>query len=80
MSLLTVLSFTPKKIHSNIDFLVVKNINKNEFNTKYTCLRLMTEILGTWGRPQHKRDGNTSRKFELIPKRDQSGRGSGSVI
>jgi len=71
MSFLTVLSFTLKKIYSNIDFPVVKDIiNKNEFNTKYTCLLLMTEILGTRGRPQHKRDGNTSRKFELIPRGD----------
>ena len=46
----------------------------HEFNTKYTCLLLMTEILGTG--TQHERDVNTSRNFELIPKGDQSGRGS----
>ena len=36
----------------------------HEFNTKYTCLLLMTEILGTG--TQHERDVNTSRNFELI--------------
>ena len=79
MSFLTVLSLTLKKNYSAIDFPVVKDINKNEFNTKCTCILLMTEILGTRERPQHERDGNTSRKLELIPKRDQSGRGSGFI-
>ena len=58
---LTVLCFTLKKIYGTIDFPVVKDINKNGARS----IQPKFPEISVQG-PQHERDVNTSRNFELI--------------